>query len=235
MDAPEHVLIAEDDPDVSKILTRTVSSLGLVPLVAEDLPGARKLLKQHPVRLVLLDRTLKDGKDSLGICSELKKDPKTRLIPVIILTGLDEFDERIKSYQAGADLFLNKPANVPELKRYIRAFLTRTPYKDEVGSRLGFGAVQLDLTERTVTVGAKTYKDLPAKQFDLLYLLVSRQGKAASRESLVLKLWNNEVRDKEVDVLVSRLRDNLGEHASIIEPIRGLGYRIADPTSTDSK
>jgi len=232
MGSQSRVLIAEDDPAVSKFLSKIVKSLALEPLVADNLEAAKQLLREHPVELVLLDRTLRDGKDSLGLCLALKKDPKTRLIPVIILTGLEGFDEKIKSYQAGADLFLSKPADAGELKRYIRAFLTRTPYKDEVEGRVECGKLRLDLNERSVSIGQRVYKDLPAKHFDFLYLLASRRGQTVSRESLVLKLWNNEVRDKEVDVLVSRLRDRLGPDASIIEPIRGYGYRLAGVSKT---
>lgn len=228
MSASEYVLIAEDELQFAAVLEKAIRGMGLSPLMATDLKGAKEFLRQFPVRLAILDRKLKEGKDSLGICLELKKDPKTRAIPVIILTGLAEFAEELKSYKAGADLFLHKPVRIMELRRYVRAFLTRMPYKEEMQSKLRFGNIVLDLAERAVLVGARAHKDLPAKQFDLIYLLVSRRGQAVSREALVRKLWNNEVRDKEVDVLVSRLRDNLGDDSSIIEPVRGLGYRIAE-------
>jgi two-component system phosphate regulon response regulator PhoB len=235
MSASECVLIAEDEPQFAAVLEKVIRGMGLHPLVAADLKSAKDLLRHFPVRLAILDRKLKDGRDSLGICLELKKDPKTRAVPVIILTGLAEFEEELNSYRAGADLFLHKPVRIAELQRYVRAFMTRMPYKEEMQSKLHFGSIALDLAERAVFVGPKTHRDLPAKQFDLIYLLVSRQGKAVSRESLVRKLWNNEVRDKEVDVLVSRLRDNLGDDSFIIEPVRGLGYRIVDmPVSSKS-
>lgn len=227
MTAPVYVLIAEDDPQIQKVLERIVLKMRLSPLLASSLPKARELAERFPVRLIILDRKLEDGKDSIVLCRELKKDSRTRLIPVIVLTGLEDFEEKIRSYQAGADLFLNKPPNPDELKSYIRAFLTRTPYRDEVGDKISFGRVTLDLSERSVSVGSRKYDELPAKQFDFLYLLASAQGKPQTREALVSKLWNNEVRDKEVDVLVSRLRDNLGEDSAIVEPVRGLGYRIA--------
>jgi DNA-binding response OmpR family regulator len=228
MKSAEHVLIAEDEPQFAKVLEKAIAGMGLEPLLAEDLKQAKDLLHRFPVRLVILDRKLKDGKDSLGLCLELKKDPKTRVIPIIILTGLGEFEEQLNSYRAGADLFLQKPIRVLELKRYVRAFLTRVPYKEEMASKVRFGIVALDLAQRTVSIGDNTYRDLPAKQFDFVYLLVSHHGKVITRESLVRKLWNNEVRDKEVDVLVSRIRDNLGGDASVIEPVRGVGYRISE-------
>jgi len=231
MKDPEYVLIAEDEPQFASVLEKTIRGMGLSPLVAEDLRQAKDFLERFPVRLAILDRKLKDGKDSLSICLELKKDPRTRVVPVIILTGLEEFEEQINSYRAGADLFLHKPVKMLELKRYVRAFLTRLPYKEEMGSKMHFGNVALDLAERSLSIGPKVYRDLPAKQFDFIYLLISRHGKVVSRESLVRKLWNNEVRDKEVDVLVSRLRDNLGDGSSIIEPVRGVGYRLLESTT----
>src|SRR5580658_9081968 len=98
MNAPEYVLIAEDEPQFAAVLEKAIRGMGLSPLIAADFKGAKNFLQQFPVRLVILDRKLRDGRDSLGICLELKKDPKTRAIPVIILTGLGNFEEELNSY-----------------------------------------------------------------------------------------------------------------------------------------
>lgn len=222
-----HVLIVEDDPQFGRMLERRVAKLKLEPLRATNLPEARRLFDAHPVRLVILDRMLEDGGDSLGFCLELKKDPRTRAVPVVVLTGLEDLPEQLKSYRFGADLFLTKnPETLPRLEQFLRTFLERLPYAAEAGGRIAFGPLALDLNERTVAVAGREHKDLPPGLFDLLALLVARQGGVATRGAIVKRLWDRPVRDKDVDLMVHRLKARLPELAALIEAVRGEGYRL---------
>ena len=227
------VLIVEDDPQFGNWLEKKVKSLGLLPFRAANLADARKLFANNPIRLVILDRKLEDEKDSIGFCLEIKKDPRTRSIPVVVLTGLGELSEQLKSYRFGADLFLQKePELLPKLTQFLQTFLKRLPYIEEASGRLLWGPIAVDVNERVVRFRGRAYPGLPPKQFELIKMLVSRQGAVATRESLLKTLWKLPVRDKEIDVLVSRLKARLQPaDASLIEAVRGEGYRLADHTN----
>jgi two-component system, OmpR family, phosphate regulon response regulator PhoB len=228
-----NILIVDDEPACARMLSRVVEKMRLTPLLATNISEARESLSRNHVRLILLDRMLGKGSDGLNFCLELKKDSQTRLIPVIVLTGMPESDEELKGYRYGADLYLRKPFSVAKLTRYIEAFLKRLPYKDEVGGRIVYENIILDSASQTIRIGGATFRGLPARQFEFLRVLASHKGEAVSRACLVKKLWKNRVRDKEVDVLVYRLRRRLGESAErCIEPVRSYGYRLRPlPTS----
>ena len=219
------VLIVEDNAMTRAYLERVVTRLGLVPSLSSDIAGARERLKREGIDLILLDRLLGD-QDSLRFCLDMKKNPRTRSIPVIILTGLEEFSEEIKSYRFGADLFVRKGLPVSQLEHYIKTFLGRLPYKEEAGGRIVWEGFVVDPKTRIIRIGSREYADLTPKQFEFLAALAAARGKPVSREDLVKRLWDNQVRDKEVDVLVSRLRQKLGADGSVIEPVRSHGYRL---------
>lgn len=227
MKGPADILIVEDDREFGGILTRVVKRMGLNPLLATSIMDAANLLARNKIRLVLLDRRLGKGADGLTLCLALKKAPQTRAIPVIVVTGLSDAGGECKGYRYGADLYLRKPFSLLNLARYIDAFLDRLPYKDELKGRIAYDNIFLDSATRTVSIGDQSYPNLPARQFDFIALLASRKGTPVSRAYLIKELWNNPVRDKEVDVLVSRLKKRLGETAaSCIVPVRSYGYRM---------
>lgn len=222
------VLIVEDDPSYGKLLKILIEKMGLKATLVDNLRQARETTKEEAPRLVILDRKLKPDSDGIRFCLELKKDARSRHIPVIVLTGLEGSDEEVKSYRFGADLYLQKaPETLEKLEDYVQAFLTRLPYKEEREERVVCGNIIVDKKERTIHILSKTYKDTPPKLFDFLYLLASYRGKLVSRDVVVEHLWSGPVRDRQVDVLVSRLKTFLGPGAGdIIESVRGEGYRI---------
>lgn len=227
MNDPRNILIVEDDPECGKLHCSMVRRMGLNFLLARDILEAARVLAQHKVHLVILDRKLGKGADGLTLCLALKKNLLTRPIPVIVLTGLWEPDDECKGYRFGADLYLKKPFSVLKLMRYVKAFLARLPYKDEIKDRIVYGNIALDRGSRTLTIGSRTYDDLPARQFAFMALLAFRRGKAVSRAYLVKKLWGDQVRDKEVDTVVYRLKRRLGAIAgACIVPVRSYGYSL---------
>lgn len=221
-----NVLIVEDDPEYGMLLTRLIRRMSLNSLLATNIPEALDFLARNNVRLILLDRLLNKGADGLFLCLALKKDVRTRPIPVIVLTGMAGIDEELKGYKYGADLYLRKPLSVAKFMRYVGAFLGRLPYKDEAQGRIIYENIVLNSATRTLTIGGRCYHDLTIKQFDFLFLLAVHKGNAVSRTYLVKKLWDDPVQDKEVDVLVYRLKQRLGTDASCIAAVRSYGYRL---------
>lgn len=223
-----NILVVEDDPSILRVYCRLIRQARWNPIVAGDLRAARQALRRHPVvHLVVLDRVFTGGGDGLSLCLELKKDPIKRFIPIIMISGLGEAENRLKGYRFGADLYLAKPVTNREFLASVKTLLTRLPYRQEVEGRISHGDIQIDLAARTIRIGRQAYYDLPPLQFDLLALLVGRRGRVVARERIVRSLWDKPVRDKEVDVLVSRLRRRLGGQAArCIVPVRSQGYCV---------
>jgi DNA-binding response OmpR family regulator len=137
----------------------------------------------------------------------------------------------VNSYRHGADLYINKDrVDWKRFPAYVRTFLSRLPYREEKAGQLSIGHIQFDRFRRSLKIGDIIYKDIPRRQYDLLYLIACGRGDLVSRESLVRRLWSHPVRDRQVDVLLSRLRRRIGPAADeVLEPVRGLGYRLRVP------
>jgi len=220
------LLIVEDDPPTQSILKRALTHWHHRVLCASNLAEAHRLLKQEEIDLLVLDRGLPDG-DGLKICLQLKKDLQTRIIPIIVLTAQSEFADEIDTYKNGADLFLSKPVDLKKLKAYVNGLLERTPFKGEKQTLFRCGELVLDLKNRKARLGEGQLPPLQSRLFNLLYILASYNGRYISRQMLLWKLWKNRVRDKEVDVAVSRLRKKLGpEISKMISSAHGKGYAL---------
>lgn len=231
-----NVLIVDDDPGYGEFLAKMMRKIGARPLWAKSILEACHLLAENQTHLILLDRVLGKGDDGLRFCLNIKRNPQKRLIPIIILTGkMNDFKENVKGYRYGADLYLPKSTSLGKLIKYVEVFLHRLPYNESDLHRIVFKNITLDLRNRTVQVGSILSSDFPEKQFHLLSILVSHQGETVSRRHLIGKLWHEPVRDKELDVLVSRLRHSLGYiGGAAIVSVRGYGYRVLDPADAAS-
>jgi DNA-binding response OmpR family regulator len=219
------ILVVEDELVVRKVVVKYLESEGHQVASVGTVKAGLKLLESNRVfHLLVLDRKLPDG-DGLEVCLKLKRDPRTRIIPVIILTSIQDFDQELKSYKDGADLFLHKPVDRKKLLKYVAALVKRTPYRGEVSDKLAVGEVLLDPKQRSLNFKGKTVENIPQRLFALLYLIASRSGRTVPRSILVQKLWGNTVRDKQVDITVSRLRTLLGpELKGLVRSMRGGGY-----------
>lgn len=229
------ILVAEDDDAVGRILDRYLKRCGHRMLHVTSVAGAfESLRRESDIALILLDCGLTDG-DGIQVCRHIKRNPATNSIPVIVMTGMDVFDEEVRSYEAGADLYLAKPLDYTRLERYVTALLNRPSRRDSRLPILSWGDLTIDSEARTVAAADQIIRNLPARQFALLYLLISYQGRLVSRFTIIRKLWRNAVRDREVDVTVCRLRRRLGSLGrDLIEPVPGQGYRLMTPVPVKS-
>ena len=215
----------EGDANVRTMLTEFLTLRGHAVHSAEKgAPGAELAAKLKP-SLVILDVQLPDM-DGLSVCRLLKADRRTRAIPILILTSQATTENRLKAVEYAADHFLAKPIlDLEEFHTWVRALLRRGA--DAAPERLTIGgALVLDAEESTAAVAGATPRPLPPKLFALLCELVRRPGETVSREYLITKVWNNAVRDREVDVAVRRLRVALGAAESIVSSVPGRGYRL---------
>ena len=220
------IYCVEDDTDIREIEIYTLRSLNME---AEGFADSRSffeaLSKQIP-DLIWLDVMLPDG-DGVDILKRLRRDVRTRQIPVIMATAKGAEYERIGALDAGADDYLTKPFSMMEMAARVKAVLRRTQSdREEV---LSMGNVVLSQTRHEVRVDGSPV-ELTFKEFEVLSLLMKHPGRVYSREMLLGKIWNLEYdgENRTVDVHIRTLRQKLGDGGAIIRTVRGLGYKAEE-------
>ena len=182
---------------------------------------------------VLLDIMLPDT-DGLEIMKRLRADKETATVPIMMLTAKDTELDKVVALDGGADDYLTKPFSLMELTSRCRALLrrggmNRAAQESDVISCMG---IVLSPSHRSVTAGGDEVK-LTLREFDLLEYLIKKPGVVFSREALLQSVWGWDFDggSRTVDVHVQTLRQKLGEYASCIETVRGVGYRFAGSAS----
>jgi DNA-binding response OmpR family regulator len=181
---------------------------------------------------VILDLMLPDI-DGLEVCKSLRNNPKTRNIPIIILTAKTEEPDKIIGLELGADDYVTKPFSPRELIARIKAILRRSSLSEHAesgSSNIIIGDLRIDQNKMEVFVKDKKV-DLTLIEFKILTKLASKPGWVFSREQLISAIWGGEkdVFDRTIDVHIKKLRDKLGEAGKFIKSVRGVGYKIEMP------
>lgn len=226
-----HILIVEDDPDISAPLASFLRNNGFVASIAGNAEVADEILACGAIDLVLLDIML-PGEDGLAFCQRLRAVGGPR---IIMLTALSEPDDKIKGLDLGADDYVSKPFDLRELLARIRAALRREPLGDGVlrpyGSELvlHFSGFTFHPHRRFLRSPGGLRIPLTGAEADLLYVLCQNPRKILSREELI-NLTRGEgfaISTRSIDLLVSRLRRKLAGNdplADLIRTIRADGY-----------
>lgn len=219
------ILIIEDERDVADLISFNLERAGFLTLIAHDgLTGQDTALKERP-DLVILDLML-PGKDGYSVFKELRRDTRTASTPVLILTARAQTEDRITGLEAGADDYLTKPFSPKELVLRVNAIMRRleaTPGAVEVTA----GPFRLDKNNMTFFL-ANEKIDLTSTEFKLLLFLVERPDSPQERNDLLRNVWgySDEVHSRTLDTHMKRLRSKLGDHANLVETVRGIGYRL---------
>lgn len=216
----ESLLLAEDDPVLADALTAQLGAAGYRVELAPNGAVAEFLLLKQPFDITVLDLGLPmvDGLTVLKRVREAKPD-----LPVLILTAHDGLDSRVAGFQAGADDYLTKPFDFPELALRLKALLRRSRPAAERPPAVG--QMTLDHDSRRATVGG-TAVDLSPREWQLLDLLLGQQGRVVSKETIA-RAWSvgsNETGSTEV--YIHRLRKKLEGSGLVIRTVRGLGYLL---------
>src|SRR2546430_5676361 len=218
------ILVAEDDVPLAEFLQQRLGQEQFAVQIASTGGEAQRLAVEQPFDMVLLDLNL-NGATGLDVLRGIRlKKPD---IPVMLLTGANQLEERIRGLDAGADDYLAKPFAFAELAARIRAVLRR-------GARPGQAVLQiddlrLDRLSHTVQRGGRSI-DLSPKEFALLEFLMMHRGQAVSRSAIVGQVWklNFDTMTNVVDVYINYLRRKLdfGFGRALIRTVRGVGYQI---------
>ena len=219
-------LVVEDDPDIVELIDHYLRAEGFAVEATGDGRAALERLRTGSYQLVLLDLQL-PGKDGLSVCAELRRDPRTRTVPVIMLTARGDEADRIVGLEVGADDYVVKPFSPKEVVARVRALLRRLERPGEEEAPVRDGALEIDRARHVVSWSGEPVH-LTAKEFALLLALVEARGRVLSRASLLEDIWGYSYTEgtRTVDVHVRRLREKLPGLAARLVTVKSLGYRL---------
>lgn len=221
------VLIVEDEAAIRNMLAFSLGRAGYEVLPAGSGREARACIADRYPDVVLMDWMLPDV-SGLELTRQLKRDPETREIPVIMLTARVEEDDRVAGLEGGADDYVTKPFSPRELLARIKAVLRRgARAEDEVVTA---GELKLDSASHRVTVGESEIP-LGPTEYRLLHFFMHHPDRVYSRAQLLDRVWGGTVyvEERTVDVHIRRLRKALTLHGydKLVQTVRGAGYRFS--------
>ncbi len=224
------ILVVEDDLLLRRTLDELLQKEGFATMTAGTMSEGLAEVNSRPYDLILLDLLLPDG-DGLTACRRIRERYK---MPIIILSTRRQLEDRVAGLETGADDYIAKPFEPAEMVARVRAQLRRAKHLSRTSGgweivRAGRLVVDAALQDAIVD-GAPA--GLTQKEFQLLYFLASRAGKAVSREYLIQKLWADDElnSDKNVAVYIRRIRQKIERDPDLPEillTVRGFGYRVA--------
>lgn len=229
------VLIVEDEPAIAELIAVNLRHNGFRPTWAMDSTSAQLELDAVLPDVILLDWML-PGESGLVLAKRWRANPRTKAVPIIMLTARGDEQDRVSGLDAGADDYIAKPFSTKELLARVRAVLRRRA-PEQVGGVVTVGALALDASTYRVTFADDALK-LGPTEFKLLHYLMTHAERVHSRAQLLDKVWGDHVfiEERTVDVHVKRLREALGASASLmVETVRGAGYRITSQIATGVK
>lgn len=223
------VLIVEDEADLVTLLQYNLDREGFRTLVAMNGDEALMAVRETTPALILLDWMLPQT-SGIEVCRQLRRHPRTRDVPVIMLTARGEEGDKVRGLNAGADDYLTKPFSITELVARMRAVLRRTgPGTQE--ENLVFADIVMDLVSFRVRRDGKDIH-LGPTEFKLLRHFMTNPKRVFNREQLLDMVWGHDVHvePRTVDVHIRRLRKALNEHkdVDVIRTVRSAGYALDD-------
>lgn len=219
------VLIVEDEPAIAELISINLRHNGLSPLWVENGELAQKEIDTVLPDLILLDWML-PGESGVTLARKWRNDPRTKGVPIIMLTAKVDENDKVKGLDAGADDYITKPFSVSEMLARIRAVLRRRAPEQAVPN-VSVGELTLDGATYRVSYQGEPLKIGPT-EFKLLSYLMHHAERVHTRSQLLDKVWGDHVfiEERTVDVHIKRLRESLGKAGVMVETVRGTGYRL---------
>lgn len=229
------ILVVDDEQHIVELVEFNLTKEGYEVITAYDGETAIEKARQEKPDLIILDIMLPKI-DGLGVCRKLYAENATQDIPILMLTARSEVLDKVLGLEMGADDYMTKPFSPRELVARIKAILRRSNNisheKSEDNNKINIGTVTIDIERFVVTVEGKKQEFTP-KEFELLKLLASNQGKVFTREYLLEKIWGYDFYGdtRTVDVHIRHIRQKIEPHDNspkYIETVRGVGYKLKE-------
>lgn len=216
------ILVVEDDGELQQLFCRVLAKNGYRTLSAGNGREALEVIDQEYVDLVISDVMMPEM-DGYELAASLRETGST--LPILMITAKDGFQEIRQGFLSGTDDYMVKPINVNEMVLRVGALLRRAQMMNE--RKLTVGETILDCDTLTIYT-PKGRQELPQKEFQLLYKLLTGMGRIFTRQQLMDEIWGyaSETEARTVDVHISRLRERLRENPDVeIATVRGIGYK----------
>jgi DNA-binding response OmpR family regulator len=219
-----NICLVEDEPKVAAFISKGLEEQGYVVILANDAASALRNIQTSTFDLLILDVMLPDM-NGIELCQKIRV--KNNTVPILMLTALDEVQNKVAGLKAGADDYLVKPFHFTELLARLEALLRRQAAIPPENNSLVFEDLKLDLWSSTVERGGKEIM-LTAKEFTLLELFMRHPNKVLSREFIAERVWNIDfdTGTNFIDVYVNYLRNKIekGFKGKLIHTVIGMGY-----------
>ncbi|MFW6067762.1 MAG: winged helix-turn-helix domain-containing protein [Myxococcota bacterium] len=223
----ERIVVCEDEEDVGELIAHHLRQSGWSVVRVGTGAECMENVLHEPPALLLLDLILPDV-SGMYVLRRLREEPKTRSLPVILVTARSEEIDRVVGFELGADDYVPKPFSPRELTLRVQALLRRAREGSEVrADRMQIGPLFIDVARHEVRMDGQPV-DLTALEFRLLLDLARHCGRVQRREELLERVWRypGSLDTRTVDTHIKRLREKLGDGGAWIETVRGVGYRL---------
>tara|TARA_Y100000385_G_C12928989_1_gene565944 strand:- start:21 stop:698 length:678 start_codon:yes stop_codon:yes gene_type:complete len=220
------ILVVDDERDLLDLIEYNLKKEGFKVLKAENGEEGISKAKEHKPDLILLD-IMMPKMDGLEAVEIMRKDEDLKKTPIIFLTARSDEKTEIDGLNKGGDDYITKPISTTKLVSRIKAVLRRFDDSEQTANKLEVHDLQID-KDRYIVLQEGNEFQLPRKEFELLFFLASRKGKVLDRQTLLNKVWGDNIYvvDRTVDVHVRKIREKLGDH--YIETVKGVGYRFKE-------
>ena len=220
------ILIIEDERSLLEILAYNLTNEGFEVLTAADGQDGLRRAKTSVPDLVVLDLML-PGLDGLQVCRQIRSDPKTQSICILMLTAKSEEVDEIVGFNMGADDYVAKPFKIKPLISRIKALLRRPSAEQQSGETVAIEGIEIDRTNHTAKLDGVDLQLTPT-EFKMLWTMMRRPGRPYSRNELLDNARGEDANSLErtIDVHVRSLRQKLGDKGHLVETVRGIGYRF---------
>ncbi len=224
----KNVLLIDDEKDLLDLVSYNLGRHGLEVTTAAAGDVGLDIARRDKPDAIILDLML-PGMDGLEVARQLKADPATANIPIIMLTAKGEETDVVVGLTLGADDYITKPFSVKILLARLNAVLRRKEQPSTEGAVLRIGPLSIDSSRHEVTVNGESVK-LTLTEFKLLAALAQARGRVLTRNQLMDKAIGEDVfvTDRAIDVHVTAIRKKLGDSAWLVRTVRGVGYRLQE-------
>ena len=223
------ILVVEDHKEMRDLVKSVLERDGFHLIYAETVRAGRDSLKQTKPDLIILDLGLPDG-SGLEICSLVRGTAGLSKTPVIALTGLTEFKDKKRGFDAGVDQYLEKPIVIEELSLWVKALLRRVELDTRGGTLLAFGDLQICRESFIIKFEGEVTGNLTRREFDLFYFLVKASPKLISRKTIITEVWKTAAVENLVDTHIYNMRQKLARKLALrVQSVPGKGFRYFHP------
>ena len=226
MPDPPHILVVDDEPQITRVLRTSLSAQGYDIRVANSGDMALEIMKDWAPSLIITDLSM-PSVDGIELCRRVRAVSQ---IPILVLSVRDQERQKVEALDAGADDYITKPFGMNELLARVRANLRRVPADNELDPVIEVGDFRIDTAAHKITVRHNEVRLTP-KEFDLLVYLARRPGKVVNHRTLLAAIWGGQSTEQVeyLRVFVGQLRKKLEPDSSspryiVTEP--WVGYRF---------